>query len=105
MASDASPRLGALRLGSFGSQKLFIFVTTREYARSKVGYPPLMAHPELLEIIGVCEEMLARQDRLIARFKKEGRDTSDAIWLRRQITDLLDSIEDGIRVFEAGRLN
>ena len=64
-----------------------------------------MAHPELLEIIGVCEAMLARQDRLIATFKKEGRDTSDAIWLRRQITDLLDSIEDGIRVFAARRLN
>ena len=64
-----------------------------------------MAVPELLEIIRVCEGMLDRQDRLIASLKKEGRDTSDAIWLRRQIMDLLSSIQDGIRVFEARRLN
>jgi hypothetical protein len=49
--------------------------------------------------------MLAGQDSLIARFKKEGRDTSDAIQLRTQIMDLLSSIQDGIRVFEARRLN
>ena len=55
-----------------------------------------MTDPELLEIIRVCEQMLDRQDRLIARFKKEGRDTSDAIRLRRQITDLLDSTYDAI---------
>ena len=64
-----------------------------------------MVAPELRDLVGVCEQMLARQDRLIARFKKEGRDTSDAIQLRTQITDLLDSICDGIRVFERRRLN
>ena len=64
-----------------------------------------MASPESLEIMAVCEAMLARQDRLIARFKKEGRDTFVAIWLRRQMTGLLDSIQDGIRVFEKRRLH
>ena len=64
-----------------------------------------MAAPELLEIVRVCEAMLARQDHLIERFENEGRDTVDAIWLRTQISGLLGSIQDGIRVFEARRLN
>ena len=64
-----------------------------------------MVAPELRDLVGVCEQMLAGQDRLIAKFKKEGRDTSDAIQLRTQIMDLLSSIQDGIRVFEARRLN
>jgi len=53
--------LGGLQRGSLGSQELFIFVTTRQYARSKVGYAPPMPDPESLEIIGVCEAMLARR--------------------------------------------
>ena len=48
-----------------------------------------MTVPELREIIDVCERMLDRQNRLIASLKKEARDTSDAIWLRTQIMDLL----------------
>ena len=64
-----------------------------------------MIDPELLELIRVCKEMLDRQDRLIARFKKEGRELSDAMWLRGEITDLLGILEDAVRVFEACRLN
>ena len=64
-----------------------------------------MTDPELLELIRVCKEMLDRQDRLIASLKKAGCDTSDAIRLRKEITDLLDSIYDAIPVFETGRLN
>jgi hypothetical protein len=60
-----------------------------------------MAAPQLLEIIGVCEEMLARQDRLITKLKNEGCDTSEAIRLRTQIMDLLGSIQDAARVFES----
>jgi hypothetical protein len=60
-----------------------------------------MAAPEFLEIIGVCEEMLARQDRLIARFKKEGRDVADAVRLRMQIRDLLACVQKAIRMFES----
>ena len=59
----------------------------------------------LRDLVGFCEQMLARQDRLIAKFKNEGRDTSDAIRLRRQITDLIGSIQDGIRIFGTGRRN
>jgi len=64
-----------------------------------------MVARELRDLVGVCEQMLARQDRLIARFKKEGRDTTDAIRLRTQITDLLDNICNAIRVFERRPLN
>ena len=64
-----------------------------------------MAARELWELVGACEQMLARQDRLIARFKKEGRDTSDAIWLRTQITDLLAIVQHAIRMFESRSLN
>ena len=49
--------------------------------------------------------MLAMQDRLIARFKKEGHDTSDAIWLRTQITDLLAIVQHAIRMFELRSLD
>ena len=56
-----------------------------------------MTDPGISELIRVCEEMLARQDRLIARLEAEGRGTSDALWLRTRIMDLLGSIQDAIR--------
>jgi hypothetical protein len=64
-----------------------------------------MTDPELPELIRVCKEMLDRQDRLIASLKKVGCDTSDAILLRTEIADLLDSICDDIPVLETGWLN
>jgi hypothetical protein len=60
-----------------------------------------MAAPELLEIISVCEEMLARQDRLISTQEKGGRDTSDTMRLRTQIMDLLGGVQDTTREFES----
>jgi hypothetical protein len=63
-----------------------------------------MAASELLEIVTACEKMLAKQDCLIADFNEEGRDTSDAICLRMQITGLL-RIQDAIRAFEFRRFN
>jgi hypothetical protein len=64
-----------------------------------------MTDPELLELSRVCKEMLDRQDRLIASLKNAGCDTSDAILLRREIADLLDSICDAIPALETGWLN
>ena len=64
-----------------------------------------MATSELLEIVTACEKMLAKQDCLIADFNEVGRDTSDAICLRMQITGLLSHIQDAIRAFEFRRFN